>query len=303
MFSAIIKRRALRDKLDEDALTSLVFDTFKYLPPKYLKKFLEQATNLDKEKLGDVVPIPEETPEFYFWEFYPKEFLKFVIPEKDLKKVKKERTEPDLVMIWNNLVIVEESKWRSPKSSVDQLEEDESEENEKTEQDLKELYDQLAIEFLVAKAIAKKEKFNDYLLLYITDNITFPDKDIKDTIASIKRLINNEKEIRRRIFWTNWRNAVVVLEGVINNQSELNSFRKMAQDLFNVLKKLNISFPFQGFKFLEKLNKDDFLSEELSKSHIIFYFTPYWTFLEKYKPVNSALAEQEKIFYQGGKNG
>ena len=329
MFSAIIKNRALRDKLDEDALTSLVFDTFKYLPPKYLKKFLKQATNLDKEKLGDVVSIPEETSEFKFWESYFQEDLKSSLSAKDLETT---GTEPDLIMLWSNLVIVEESKWISPKSSEDKLEEDESEEREKSKQNSQKLYDQLARELFISKYIAEREKINEYLLLYITNSLTFPKVEIEQTIDSAKRFIEDEKEIRRRIFWTNWRNAVVILQEIFNNKEETEIFKKMAKDLFEALEKLDIYFPFQGFGFLEKLDKDDFPSEkllkakkifysytkfsgfdflmkmplpaeELLKSPFIFYSSYYWEFLKKIESVNSSLAEQEKIFYQGGKNG
>ena len=327
MFSAIIKKRALKDRLDEDALTSLVFDTFKYLPPKYLKKFLEQATNLDKEKLGDVVPIPEETPEFYFWEFYPREFLKSYLPEENLETI---GTEPDLIMLWSNLVIVEESKWGSRKSGEDKMEEDKLNIQKENEQDLKDFSDQLARELIIAKALSKNHR--EYFLLYVTNHLVLPEEEIKQTINSIKRFIKDEKEIRRRIFWTNWRNAVVILQEIFNNKEETEIFKKMAKDLFEALEKLDIYFPFQGFGFLEKLDKDDFPSEkllkakkifysytkfsgfdflmkmplpaeELLKSPFIFYSSYYWEFLKKIESVSSSLAEQEKIFYQGGKNG
>jgi len=234
MYSAIIHKKGIRNAFDEDALTSLVFDTLRFLPDDILHAYLATAENMNGSKLSELLLSPFTKPKIHFWKSFK--------PEGDWKG---DGCIPDSIMIWNDLVIVEESKWESPKSGAGIEDAD--------------LRDQLVKEFLVAKRLG--EDIKNFVVLYITDDLTMPTEDLKesqDAFAELRKDIPI-KEFRSRIYWTNWHNLADILS---NRHSDL------GHDLYEALGVLGISLPFSGFNFkFEPLDR-----ELLNQNYIIFEF-------------------------------
>jgi len=292
MFSAIIHKKGIHNAFNEDALTSLVFDTLKILPPQILKEFIMTAKNLDGNPLDWPYKISaEETPKFAFWPAYKKQ---------EFPKIGK-NTVPDLKIEWHDYLILEESKWESPKSS----EEDEKsaqpkpEAQKKEAEDKEEIYDQLSRQLLISRSIAQGKK--DFAVLYVTDDFAMPEEDLQATIDALEKK-NSEiptVEFRNRLFWTNWHNLTDVL---------LKNSGTMADDLYQSLEVLGIRLPFTGFGFLQELKEDEKPNRELLNQDFVFYQyqdTSFkgFDFLENSKkfPVpDVSLAKMSFIFYQGG---
>lgn len=271
MFSAIIHKKGIHNAFNEDALTSLVFDALKLLPYELLKEFIEGAKNLDSKKLS----VPEQ----------PFEKLDFWPGFANQEDWKGSSCCPDLVISWKDFLIVEESKWESPKSG-EGTEEDEEKEIV--------LNDQLSRELLVAqrqaKEMANPERF---ALLYITNDLSLPQESISKSLSSLKDI--NKELPKDHIYWTNWHNLTEIL---LKNGSEI------ADNLYQALGVLGINLPFTGFGFLQELSEDEKPDREILKQNFVFYqYQPTsfngFDFLESSKGF-SVPDGTPFIFYQGG---
>lgn len=248
MFSAIIKRKAILSAFDEDALTSLVFDTLKYLPQEVLISFLETAKNLHDEFLK----VPKAMPEFDYWPRF--------IAEPDWEGP---ACIPELVLTWNDFILVEESKWASGKSGEGLEEDDQAGEDggsskaarvQASEDRVKgkQLYDQLSREVLVAMRLAKQKNHpGNFALLYITDDLFLPEDEIRDSVDCLSCYCQHivQDSITCRIYWSNWNNLANILlkyKGGIEAP-----FQELANILYEALGALGIELPFTGFSFAE----------------------------------------------------
>jgi len=284
MFSAIIHKKGIHHAFNEDALTSLVFDTMRFLPPPIICSFLATAKNLKGKQLRKVLSLPQETPEFKFW------------PPLSAGEKSEINCIPDLVMYWKNFVIVEESKWESPKSGVGLDEEGETVADPKQEADKrKRLLDQLAREVLSAEKIAQEylKLPDNFDLLYVTDDLFMPESDVRESLDTLKKYKIDPKAYEDHIFWTNWHNLTEVL---MKNKSG------MADDLYQALGILGINLPFTGFNF--KFNR---LDRGILDQEFMFFESKGgqfqgFDFIDRPPKPDASLIRSKYLFYQGGKN-
>jgi len=300
MFSAIIHRKGIHHVFNEDALTSLVFDSLKMLPSEILNKFIESALNLDGKAFEWFSGISKaENPNFDYWHCFSKKDF----PEIAISCI------PDLIIEWKDFMILEESKWGSGKSSKEEdqstqlLDEPESMQEDERE---KAQIDQLAREFLVAKKLAEDKKA--FTILFVTDDLAIPREIMEASLEAFKRKNPNasEKEFRKLFYWTSWHNLLVVL---LNYKNKI----ELANNLYQALEVLEINRPFTGFCFLNEFIISD--SGLLNHQNIFFRsFTGHkdrdhqdarfcgFDFLSGTPGPDSRILDQSHIFYQGGKN-
>jgi hypothetical protein len=210
MLVALLHRKlSLEQENMEDILTSNVFGTFKYLPPRDgLLPFLRRAVfpNADAP-LALVSDDAHAAFEFWPW----------------LEEPDRESCEPDVLIrvtgppgTAKTLILVE-AKFRSGKSS----EADDSVHPQ----------DQLAREWDNLQALAAQESSTP-VLIYVTADMSLPHDDIEASQQELAR----KRGQRGRIGWLSWRHLPSLLDG---------SAHEVLRDLGAALRHLNLTF-FEG---------------------------------------------------------
>jgi hypothetical protein len=211
MFEAQLRGKLTREEEDlEDLLTSNVFGAIKYVPYREgLIALVSEAERRDGSRplqgLSDISNVKYE-----FWPF---------LEEKNCNPC-----EPDVLISitqsnGKKILILVEAKFKSGKSSEADLSDKPS--------------DQLSKEWDNLKRLAIKNNSDPYLL-YITANIGFPEKEIKESISEYLK----KRESTINILWLSWRKIPTIFH---NSQNEI------IKDLVKLLRRQGLIF-FEGFK-------------------------------------------------------
>ena len=225
--------------VSEDFLTSSVFSSLKYLPKKWLEKFLRSCVNMK----GSGFEYHAKSPVFLFWKWYK------------LSEAYGNGAIPDVIILDDNLAVVIECKYTSPKGGSG-TDEDGSGVEVRREPSRTTLSDQLAREYFVGKkALVNKQhrvnghtrRIDDFVLVYLTDETFFPSADIEESLDEIERIEPGEHgKAASRIFWTNWESLVPILHEIktVNDSSSFE--HDLSHDLLLFLEKRGIT-RFGGF--------------------------------------------------------
>jgi hypothetical protein len=211
MFEAQLKGKLTREEEDlEDLLTSNVFGAIKYVHYiEGLMPLLSEAETGDGSKPLQGLNVIYK-PEYQFW--------------PSLKEEDCNPCEPDVLISitqsnGKQILILVEAKFKSGKSSEADLSDKPS--------------DQLSKEWDNLKCLATKNNSDPYLL-YITANIGFPEKEIKESISEYLK----KRESTINILWLSWRKIPAIFH---NTESEI------IKDLVKLLRRQGLIF-FEGFK-------------------------------------------------------
>jgi len=215
MFEAQLHGKLIREQENlEDLLTSNVFGAIKYAPngEEELIRLLSEAETWNGNKpLQGLKGLSGVK-----YEFWP-----------SLKEESCNPCEPDVLISItqsNNkkVRILVEAKFKSGKSSEADLGDKPS--------------DQLSKEWDNLKCLAGRENAEAYLL-YITANLGFPEKDIKESINEYKE----KRQSTINILWLSWRKIPTIFQ---------NSKDEIIKDLVKLLRRQGLIF-FEGFKASE----------------------------------------------------
>jgi len=289
---AVAAGKNIKNYVDEDALTACVFGGFKYLPTVYLKEFLGEAQNIRGVRLKNAISISDNLPQFHFWQAQPP--LEWKGPS----------CEPDLILKWDDLVIVEESKWTSPKSGSGYSEGTVAPDEITNNTESKYLVDQLTREFHVAKRLSDDER-KKYAVLFLTNHAIFPKAEVQQSIDSLDAPLREIAE--KTIFWINWKSAAKIFNEIKDDSYEQPPNRLIAEDILNALKKLeNIDLPFEGFDYLKNIEVPfdwfKLFPSNLFYIHLTYHFRTIAESATQLAPKKIA-KRKSYIFYRGGKNG
>lgn len=267
----------LRGKLPElenkeDYLTSCVFEYLSLLPISYLRdSILRSSINL----LGNNINIEPKKIKYYYWPCFPLS-----------KYYKCLNTEPDIVLIVDGVAIIIEAKLLSSKSGVGLVPADTSDENEeKQEKERYILLDQLARQYLVGKELVANhlqsiipENITDFYVLYLTADSVIPESDIIESIESVVKKITmlNRKEVKAKLYWTNWQCISIAIEENPTGNSDL---EKQISDRLYCLLEANNLVPFKGFSFVDNIKASQF---QISGDNLFYEFIKerYFLFLK-----------------------
>lgn len=260
MLVADIKGKlSLSETTSEDFLTSAVFSAFKYLGPRYLNEFLNNAINSE----GKHLELSLEKPDYSFWPWFG----------SDDSKVG--GAEPDVVLSAENLTIIVEAKNYSGKSGSGIV--DLTNEQSTGTSDYR-VDDQLAREY----NIGLKHKSKDFLLIYLTRDSVIPVKDIDESIESIaKHWPDERRNARKRIYWVNWQVAYLIFEKLLNNSNATVFEQELCNDMVQFLERRDLD-TFAGFDFSDfHISPSIFISEsqKVLKEASIFFSqeeSKYW---------------------------
>ncbi len=218
MLQALLRGKLTREEENlEDLLTSNVFGSFKYLlPEEGLVSLLKSSVNEKGEFLLNESAIIKEA-KYQFW--------------PSINETKERGCEPDVlisILLGNQqkMILLVEAKYHSGKSS------EAIQESESINKTLL-LNDQLAVEWDNLVHLANREKAIP-VLLYVTSDIYFPRKEIKDSCDEYKRC----RCKYMNVFWISWRKLPTLF---------YNSDKKILVDLVKVLRKLGLKY-FEGIE-------------------------------------------------------
>jgi hypothetical protein len=225
-----------RAVLLEDILTSDVFGLMTYLPYTLLfKTFLDQI-ELGNPESNFSAPTSEPI-KIHFWKSY-------IWPES-LPNLDRESIEPDVVIEWNDTLLIVEAKFISATDP-----------------------EELLREYLIGHFEAKTDK--QAFLLLIDKNLSPPcvNFNSKPTRLSIVEYIQERiadlhlsesyppGKVRSSILWSNWQNFYVLVE-ILKNEilSGVNGHfgstaGKILEDLLAILKRKGLE-PFENFDLAE----------------------------------------------------
>ena len=227
--------RDARAVLLEDILTSDVFGLMYYFPYDILlKPFLKNIKAVDSSR---EFFVPEDKPSnISFWPSYD-----WPINLPNLKRVS---IEPDVVIEWDNLLVIIEAKFLSPTDP-----------------------EELLREFLVGHhEVAGKKEF---ILLLVDRNLSEPhiyDRCAADKISIVECLENRIRDlnlngtiphglISTSVFWINWQSFYEIVERKLDQESQAELIssqveRWSLQDLLCILKRKGL-IPYKALKLNE----------------------------------------------------
>jgi hypothetical protein len=220
----------------EDILTSDVFGLMSYFPYEcLLKPFLE---NLEQKNPQSGFQVPATAPlNIQFWK-------SFIWPE-GLPDLNRESIEPDVVIEWENVLLIVEAKFRSATNPKELLR-----------------------EYLVGQSEVKSGQ--KAFLLLIDKNLSRPDvwknsESAKVTITEYIRTKINELQLSDKfspehvatsILWTNWQSFYALLEDFEQQISGDQSGnldvvgKRIIQDLLAILERKEL-LPFENLSLSE----------------------------------------------------
>jgi hypothetical protein len=291
MIKADIKGKlSLNELYSEDFLTSALFSAFIYMEDKWINKYLNQAKNIE----GDKLCIELNNPKYDFWAYFG------AIKETGWG------TEPDVIIYSNKTAIIIEAKNYSGKSGEGVLQEEKSDDLEII--DIKKIADQLGREYFVGRKSLEgcsktldEEVFNieDPILIYLTRHSSFPKDEIKTTINAIRDINPDETEnAEKKIYWLNWQKAMPIFEEIIETESKSTAEYKISKDMVVFLERRNLGI-FSGFDFLDNFIVFSKELENLLSNKYLFYkkvFKPYWMFIKDIKPFPRT--KKDNVFYK-----
>lgn len=223
MFVAQIYNKLTRAEEDmEDLLTSNVFGIWRYLPADLgLVQFLKTARRLDGTGLTDLDNA--EIGKLEFW------------PWMELEGAK--GAEPDVLMeiilpAKHRLLVMIEAKYLSPKSSYP----DES----------SKVNDQLGREMQILRTLARRQRTDQYVLIYVTAHTLMPKNDILESISELASKTGEDSS--EHFLWATWRSLPAILSREILNRTYdfPEGYAKLLGDLNEIVHRLGLVF-FEGF--------------------------------------------------------
>lgn len=270
MLIADIKGKlTLNELIGEDFLTSSFFSVFRYLDKQWIGKFINQAINVNNERLE----LEIENPVYNFWPWYSN--------DQEFGN----GAEPDVVIYSGETALIIEAKNYSGKSGEGIISHEDEQIN--GEEKNKIIIDQLGREYFVGQKkiinlnYLKNDKvniINNFYLIFLTRHSFFPKYEIEETIKSIDNILPGEyNNAINHIYWVNWHKAVPILEEINIHYSKDSFEQIISQELITFLEKRDITY-FTGFKFLEDYSnfKKDFNIDCLFYQKM-FYI--YWSYL------------------------
>ncbi len=286
MLIADIKNKlSLSELTSEDFLTSSVFSFFKYVNQNWIESFLKEAINLSNQKLD--IKIIE--PVYNFQPYY------------SLEKKYGGGTEPDLIILSDDIAIIIEAKNYSCKSGTGiEIQEDDINSEIK-------LNDQLGRECFIGEhlllnsgyEIKQKAKYiKKYYVIFLTRNSAIPRVDIRETIESVHEM-DKKIDAESILYWLNWQKIIPILNSILESASSNDFEYQLSQDLLEFLERRNLGI-FAGFKFLNKyleLSKEEIIEEKL------FYESKKPKYWNNLKQENSISRINKNIFYKEMRNG
>jgi len=214
----------------EDILTSDVFGLMAYLPYEFmLKPFLNQLKLKNNKSLFSV---PSTGPiEINFWKSYNW--------PKILPKLNRESIEPDVVIEWDDIVLIVEAKFISPTDT-----------------------EELLREYLVGSVEAGSNR--QFYLLIIDKHISAPSVSFNATYekASVSKYIENRihnlqishlfspEKIQSSVLWTNWQSVYSLIDRFLQQDAGgkwedlIQHYENILKDLLHILKRKGL-IPFE----------------------------------------------------------
>jgi len=189
--------RSARAVLLEDILTSDVFGLMTYLPYNMLLKQFMELVRMKNPLAG--ISIPDGKPkQINFWKSFP-------WPD-DIPYLGRNSIEPDVVIEWDNLLIIVEAKFVSPTDP-----------------------EELLREYLVG--LNEMSKRQEFFLLLINKNLSTPEVSEKEGINKIsiadyidgrvKELKLSSKyssqKITKSLLWINWQSFYAIGSKLLDN--------------------------------------------------------------------------------------
>ena len=241
----------LRGKLPElrnreDYLTSCVFETFKYLPSKWIIKFLNQcgaSVGKNRNLSNDFDKI-----EYYFW---PNFALSQYHDSLD--------TQPDVIIVVDHIAVIVEAKFYASKSGVGVLEETIEDKHLNLIKTRKQILDQLAREYLIGECLVANRFFNiiptrikNFFVLYLTLDPIRPNDDFDDTVKTLQQMpdFRSLDNVESKLLWANWHDVSVIMHSAQSTDNNIEYL--IASNLCKFFNILNL-LPFEGFTFIDEI--------------------------------------------------
>jgi len=221
----------------EDILTSDIFGLMAYFPYEFmLRPFLDQ---LKLKNIKSLFPVPAFDPnEVTFWKSYNW--------SESLPYLNRESIEPDVVIEWDDILLIVEAKFISPTDP-----------------------EELLREYLVGANEAGS--FKQFYLLLIDGNLSTPTVSFRDSYykISISEYIESRiselkishlfptAKIHSSVLWTNWQNFYVLVDRLLKHSTD-KKWQILIKQCENILKDLLLILDRKGLIPFEPLTLQSF---------------------------------------------
>lgn len=209
----------------EDLLTSSIFGSLKYLSsPSYLQSIIQSSVNIAGANLRLSKDITECN-----YEFWPR-----------LKNC-----EPDLLLHLKDnedeeyIICIEAKYWSDKSSEEDTAVEIAERKNHQRDQLAREIED-IHTDFCLHLMHANKSKIKRRVLIYLTNDTTFPYESIKTSVQHVQYINYPVTEI----FWLTWRGIHTILNEITDDKTFQDSI--LLNDIKLLLQKKGLK-SFTGF--------------------------------------------------------